>query len=95
MKYSRVYLDSIGYELPPVVVTTSDLEDRLAPLYSALSIPTGQIEAMTGILERRWWNKDFNVSKGAVAAARRALADSVVAPEDLDVLIYAGVCRES
>ena len=30
MKYSRVYLDSIGYELPPVVVTTSELEDRLA-----------------------------------------------------------------
>ena len=44
MKYSRVYIDSIGYELPPVVVTTSDLEDRLSPLYSALRIPSGQIE---------------------------------------------------
>ncbi len=95
MKYSRVYLDSIGYELPPVVVTTSELEDRLAPLYAALRIPPGQIEAVTGILERRWWDEGFKVSEGAAAAARRALADSAVAPEDLDVLIYAGVCRES
>jgi 3-oxoacyl-[acyl-carrier-protein] synthase-3 len=95
MKYSRVFLDSIGYELPPVVVTTNDLESRLAPLYSNLRIPSGQIEAMTGIIERRWWSEDFKISDGSVAAARRALADSVVAPEDLDVLIYAGVCRES
>ncbi len=95
MKYSRVYLDSIGYELPPVVVTTSELENRLAPLYSTLHIPPGQIETMTGILERRWWDEGFTVSEGSVAAARRALDDSAVAPEDLDVLIYAGVCRES
>ncbi len=95
MKYSRVYLDSIGYELPPVVVTTSELEKRLAPLYSTLHIPPGQIETMTGILERRWWGEGFTVSEGSVAAARRALDDSAVAPEDLDVLIYAGVCRES
>ena len=45
MKYSRVYLDTIGYELAPVVVTSEELEARLQPLYEALHIPSGQLEA--------------------------------------------------
>ena len=38
MKYSRVHMESIGYELPPVVVTSDDLESRLMPMYYALHI---------------------------------------------------------
>src|SRR5262249_44941547 len=34
------------------------------------------------------------LSEGASAAARHALAHSGVQPSELDVLIYAGVCRE-
>ena len=29
MRYSRVYIDAMGYELPPVVVTSLELEGRL------------------------------------------------------------------
>jgi acyl-CoA:acyl-CoA alkyltransferase len=94
MHYSRVYVDAIGYELPPVVVTSRELEGRLKGLYDALRISEGQLEALTGIVERRWWEKGYPVSEGATAAARHALALSNVRPDDLDVLIYAGVCRE-
>ncbi len=31
MHYNRVHIDSIGYELAPVVVPTADLERRLNP----------------------------------------------------------------
>src|SRR6266404_3165457 len=94
MKYSRVYLDAIGYELAPVVVTTTDLEQRLRPLYDKLHLQDGQLEALTGINERRWWEPNFPVSEGAVRAARKALRTSNVSPNDIGVLIYAGVCRE-
>jgi 3-oxoacyl-[acyl-carrier-protein] synthase III len=94
MRYTRVYIDSIGYELPPVVVTSAELEARLKGLYEALHIPEGQLEALTGIAERRWWNADYPVSEGAIAAARHALEGSNVRPDELDVMIYAGVCRE-
>src|SRR5687768_2608861 len=94
MRYSRVFIDAIGYELAPVVVTSGELEDRLAPLYRALRIPSGQLESMTGIVERRWWDVGDRLSRGAEAAARKALETSKVRPKDLDVLIYAGVCRE-
>ena len=55
MKYSRVQLSAIGYELAPVVVTSDELEERLQPLYQRLHLQPGQLEALTGIRERRWW----------------------------------------
>jgi acyl-CoA:acyl-CoA alkyltransferase len=94
MRYSRVFLDAIGYELPPVVVTTQELEARLRPVYESLRMPEGQLEALTGIAERRWWEPGYPPSRGAVQAARKALALSRVRPQDVEVLIYAAVCRE-
>jgi 3-oxoacyl-[acyl-carrier-protein] synthase-3 len=95
MKYSRVFIDAIGYELPPVVVTSSELEARLRPVYQALHLQEGQLEALTGIVERRWWEPGYPLSEGAARAGRKALALSGVRPCDLDVLIYAAVCREN
>jgi 3-oxoacyl-[acyl-carrier-protein] synthase-3 len=94
MKYSRVHIDAIGYELPPVVVTSAELEARLRPVYQALRMPEGQLEALTGISERRWWEPGFPVSQGAIAAGRKALDMTNVRPEDVGVVIYAAVCRE-
>ena len=94
MKYSRVFIDSIGYELGPVVVSSSELEQRLDPLYRKLHIPQGQLEAITGIVERRWWEEGYPLSEGAKQAGMKALANSQVDPGDLEVLIYGGVCRE-
>lgn len=94
MKYSRVWIEAIGYELPPIVVTSAELEARLRPLYQALHIPDGQLEALTGIAERRWWEAGFSVSQGAIAAARKALAAARLPARSLDALIYGGVCRE-
>src|SRR5438270_12123741 len=94
MKYSRVYIEAIGYELAPVVVTSGELEARLQPLYEALRMPAGQLEALTGIAERRWWEPGFSLSQGAIAAARKALAAAEVPARLVDALLYAGVCRE-
>lgn len=47
MLYSKVYIDAFGYELPPNVVTSDDLELRLAPLYKTLHLQKGQLEAIT------------------------------------------------
>lgn len=94
-KYNRVFLTALGYELGPEVVTSTELEERLAPVYQRLSIHPGQLEAWTGIAERRWWHPDARLSAGATAAARKALARTSVQAADLGVVIYAGVCREN
>jgi 3-oxoacyl-[acyl-carrier-protein] synthase-3 len=95
MRYNRVYLEALGYELPPVVVSSAELEERLSPLYERLRIAPGQLEALTGIAERRWWDQGYSVSSGAAAAANKALEKAGVNPRDVEVLIYAGVCREN
>jgi acyl-CoA:acyl-CoA alkyltransferase len=95
MKYSKVYIETMAYELPPVVVTSEEIETRLEPLYKKLHFPEGQLEALTGIRERRWWEPGYSVSQGAVAAARKAIQNSNVSPKDIDVLIYGAVCREA
>jgi 3-oxoacyl-[acyl-carrier-protein] synthase-3 len=94
MKYGRVHVDAIGYELAPVVVTSDELEERLARAYNALRIRAGQLEALTGIAERRWWDRNHRLSDGAAAAGSKALAKSSVDPREVQVLIYAGVNRE-
>ena len=53
MRYTHVRLDSLGYELAPNVVTSAAREERLAPIYDALRLPSGQIAALTGVRERR------------------------------------------
>ena len=48
----------------------SSLEDRLAPVYDRLGLAPGQLEALTGIRERRWWDRGFRLSEGAIRAGR-------------------------
>ena len=95
MRYSKVTLDGLAYELAPNVVTSSELEKRIEPVYNALRFQVGQIEALTGIRERRWWNEGFKLSDGAASAGRKALVKAGVKASDLGVVIYAGVCKES
>jgi 3-oxoacyl-[acyl-carrier-protein] synthase-3 len=95
MRFTRVCIDALGYELPPHVVTSEDLEERLAPLYRALHFPAGQLETLTGISERRFWEEGFKMSEGAVRAGRKALARARVGPQDIGMLVYGGVCRDN
>ena len=90
-----MHIEAMGYELPPVVVTSAELEGRLAPMYEKLRISAGQLELMTGIMERRWWTEGSVLSDGAAAAAKKALAKSGVKAAEIETLIYAGVCREN
>lgn len=94
MKYNNVYIESIGYMLAPVVVTSVEIEEKLAPLFKKLHIPVGQIETLTGIAERRWWEPGFRLTDGAITAAKKAIQATSVRPEDIDVVLYTGVNRE-
>lgn len=94
MKYSNVFINSISYELAPEVISSVELESRLAPLYQKLRIPMGQLAALTGIQERRWWPTDHILSDGAIAAARKTMAETGVDINDLGAVVYTGVCRD-
>ena len=94
MRWTRVCLEAIGYELPEERVSSASLEARLEPLYRSLNLGPGQLEALTGIRERRYWPRGTSMTDAAVRAGRKALEASGVAAQDIGVLIFAGVCRD-
>ena len=95
MRFTKVSIAGLGYELAPNVITSDDLEKRLAPVYSALHIQPGQLEALTGISERRFWDADVRLSQKAAQAGKKALNAAGIDPREIGVLIYGGVCREN
>lgn len=95
MKFSRVFLEAIGYELPKRVITSKWLEEQLAPLYKKIFYQPGTIEALTGVLERRWWEPGHVNAAEAAKAARKALAKTDVPVEDIGAVIYGAVCRDN
>ena len=94
MQYHQSCITAVGVELPPNVVSSEELESRLQPLYERLHLHVGRLELMTGIRERRFWNKGTLPSEAAAAAGRKALAKAGVSPSEIGCLINCSVSRD-
>ncbi len=94
MLFQNVALTAFAYELPPHVVTSDELEERLAPVYTRLKLPLGRLELMSGISERRFWNQGTRPSHGAAQAGAKALVSAGLRPDEIDCLINTSVCRD-
>ncbi len=92
--FTRAGIRSLGYTLPETIVTSDEIEERLAPLYERLKLPAGRLELMTGISERRFWPVDTLISDLSAISCRRALAAANVDPRDVGLLIHGSVCRD-
>ncbi len=92
--YEHVGIAAVDYEAPPEVVTSGELETRLAPLYERIGLVPGRLEMMTGIRERRFWPTPQRPSAIATLAARKALKASRIEPERIGVLAFCGVSRD-
>ncbi|MFZ5759317.1 MAG: 3-oxoacyl-ACP synthase III [Thermodesulfobacteriota bacterium] len=94
MRYQRVCLYPPAYVAPPGVVTSAELEKRLAPLYQRLKLPEGRLELMSGIRERRFWGRGTRPSEAAALAGERALIAAGADPAEIDCLIFTSVSRD-
>lgn len=92
--FSHVCLDTFGYELPPRVISSEEIEDRLAPVYSRLRLPTGRLELMSGISQRRLWPEGTKPSDAATLAGKRVLESADIDPKEIDCLIFTSVSRD-
>jgi 3-oxoacyl-[acyl-carrier-protein] synthase-3 len=94
MRYKHVCLESLVYDLPPWVVTSDDIEQQLAPVYERLGLPFGRLELMTGIRERRFYDRSIKPGQISAITAQRALAASGLKPDDVGLLVHGSVCRD-
>src|ERR1043165_4544174 len=94
MRYQHVCVEAFSYTLPPHVVTSAEIEERLAPVYDRLGLPAGRLELMTGIRERRFY--DAGTLPGSVSAvtAKKAIEESGIDPRHFGALIHGSVCRD-
>jgi len=94
MKYQHVRFHGFGYELPPNVISSDVIEERLTPVYNKLKLPKGRLELMSGIRERRFWNRGTRPSDAAVLAGRKAIAAAGIPVGELECLIFTSVSRD-
>jgi 3-oxoacyl-[acyl-carrier-protein] synthase-3 len=94
MHFHHTVIESIEVALPGEILSSADIERRLAPLYERLRLPEGRLELMTGIRERRVWPVGTRPSDASAAAGRAVLAKSALRAEQVELFIHAAVCRD-
>ncbi len=95
MEYKNVFLEGTGFHLPSEVLTSAEIEDRLASCGERLGLVTGRLEKLTGIRERRIWPSGTRPSAVSIKAAIKALEAANVSKDDINLVIHAGVCRDA
>jgi len=94
MIFENVTIESVAYEIPPVVLSSGDIENRLAPVYKRIGLPFGRLELMTGIKERRLWESGTRPSDGAVKAGAKAIDASGLDAKELGAIVMCSVCKD-
>lgn len=90
--FQNVSIAGLGYDLPPGVLSSVAIEDRLAPVYQKLGLQPGRLELMSGIKARRFWPEPTPPSLAATRAGTKALAG--FDRSKVGLLIHASVCRD-
>ncbi|MDR1518845.1 MAG: 3-oxoacyl-ACP synthase III [Planctomycetota bacterium] len=94
MLFANAFVRSVVLIQPPRVVSSLEIEARLAPVYERLKLSAGRLELMTGIRERRFWEPGTRPSTAAARAGEEALRRSGVPRESVGCLIHASVSRD-
>ncbi|MCR4415409.1 MAG: 3-oxoacyl-ACP synthase III [Thermoguttaceae bacterium] len=94
MRFEHVCLEAIACTLPEEVVSSAEIEQRLAPLYQRLRLPEGRLELMTGIVERRFWSPGTMPGEISAQTAEKALRQAGIERGRVGALIHGSVCRD-
>jgi acyl-CoA:acyl-CoA alkyltransferase len=91
---SLTFIEATQTHLPETRLSSDAIEDKLLPVYQRLKLPSGRLELMTGIKERRIWDNASRPSDHASESALKLLQEKNIDPKSIDLLIFASVCRD-
>jgi acyl-CoA:acyl-CoA alkyltransferase len=77
----------------PRVVTSDELDERLADTYKRVGLRPGLLERLAGIRERRWWPDGVSFVDGAATAGAKAISESGVDPAAIGLMVNTSVSR--
>lgn len=93
-RFDNVALLSVASTLPSRVTTSDEIEHRLSSALRRLKLPSGLLQRVAGVLERRNWSADESSDEATVSAGRRALAEADVDASEVGLLINTSVTRK-
>jgi 3-oxoacyl-[acyl-carrier-protein] synthase III len=96
MKFNNVVISAYASYVSDEIISSEEIESRLAPVYERLNLPVGRLELMTGIKERRVWPIGTRPSDLSFQAADNIFNNGKIKilKEDIGILIHSSVCRD-
>jgi 3-oxoacyl-[acyl-carrier-protein] synthase-3 len=87
-------LTGVGCWLPDQVITSEDIERRVANSSTDFTLPAGLIRLISGVEERRYATTTTTSSDLAAAAGLNALCHAGIPPDHIDTLIFASASHD-
>lgn len=78
----------------PNVVTSAEIDERLAPFYKRVGASPGLLDSLAGIRERRQWPEGVSFMDAAAMAGEKAIVASGVDRARIGLMVDTSVCRE-
>ena len=93
-RFQHVCIESFGLHFPTTLLSSTEIEERLAPVYERLEIPFGTLERISGVKTRCMWPTTVTPSSVATLAAREALKGSGFSADQVGAVINCSVSRD-
>lgn len=78
----------------PVVVTSDDIDEQLAPFYERVGAEPGLLQNLAGITERRQWPEDIGFIEASALAGEKAIVESGIDRSLIGFVTNTSVCRD-
>lgn len=91
--FKNVSIRSLAYEEAPCIISNSWLEEKLKAPMEKLEIPKGKLEELTGIKERRFWEKSETPRRAAARVAQKMLDSLPFDKKEIDLLLNTSIWR--
>ena len=92
--FKNVSMAGIAHLDAPLVISSNEIEEKLASTMTRLGIRQGLLQSLSGIKERRFWEKEVQPSDVATKAAELALEKAGLSSGEIGALINTSVCRD-
>lgn len=93
-QFRNVVVSGLAHVDAPHVVTSAEIEQRLAGPMERLGMREGTLTGLAGIIERRYWDEGTRPSDAAAQAGAKLLANAGVDKADIGVLVNTSVDRD-
>jgi 3-oxoacyl-[acyl-carrier-protein] synthase-3 len=92
--FKHVCLESWAINTPPQAVSSTEIEDRLGPLFKRLEIPFGTLERLSGVQSRYFWPLRELPSAVATVAVKEAISKIGFDRKHLGAVFNCSVTRD-